>query len=47
MPIIAVSANVLPEQRRSYLDAGMDDFVAKPVDRARLQAAIAALTEPA
>ena len=47
VPIIAVSANVLPEQRRSYLDAGMDDFVAKPVDRARLQAAIAALTEPA
>jgi CheY-like chemotaxis protein len=44
VPIVAVSANVLPEQRQSYLAAGMDDYVPKPVDRARLQAAIEGLT---
>jgi signal transduction histidine kinase len=40
IPIIAVSANVLPEQRAAYLAAGMDDHVPKPVSEARLQAAI-------
>jgi signal transduction histidine kinase len=37
VPIIAVTANVLPDQRRAYLDAGMDDYVAKPLDLSRLQ----------
>jgi signal transduction histidine kinase/CheY-like chemotaxis protein len=44
VPIVAVSANVLPEQRRAYLEAGMDDYVAKPVDVARLQHAIEGAT---
>ena len=44
LPIIAVTANVLPEQRRSYLAAGMDGHVGKPVDSARLRAAIEGLT---
>jgi signal transduction histidine kinase len=42
VPIISVSANVLPEQRAAYLAAGMNDHVAKPIDQARLAASIAA-----
>jgi CheY-like chemotaxis protein len=42
VPIISVSANVLTEQRTAYLAAGMTDHVAKPIDQARLAAAIAA-----
>jgi signal transduction histidine kinase/CheY-like chemotaxis protein len=30
-PVIAMTAGVLPEDRQRCLDAGMDDFVAKPV----------------
>lgn len=30
--IIAVSANVMEEARRLFAEAGMDDFVAKPID---------------
>ena len=38
--IIAVTANVLTEQRAVCLTAGMDDFVAKPVGFADLRAAL-------
>ncbi|WP_029002218.1 Hpt domain-containing response regulator [Azohydromonas australica] len=31
LPVIAVSAGVLPQQRQATLDAGMDDFIAKPI----------------
>jgi CheY-like chemotaxis protein len=41
VPIISVSANVLTEQRAAYLTAGMNDHVPKPIDPARLAAAIA------
>ena len=44
VPIVAVSANVLPEQRAAYRDAGMDELVPKPVDPAWLARAIAAVT---
>lgn len=33
VPIIAVTANVLPEQAQRYLEAGMSDYVAKPLKR--------------
>lgn len=31
LPIIALSANVLPEAQNAFLEAGMNDFVAKPI----------------
>ncbi|MEE3216351.1 MAG: response regulator, partial [Pseudomonadota bacterium] len=33
LPIIAVTANVLPEHRRASLEAGMDDLIGKPFTR--------------
>jgi two-component system sensor histidine kinase/response regulator len=41
IPIIAISANVLPEDRQKCLDSGMDDFVAKPINQEDLFAAVA------
>ena len=40
VPIVALTANVLAEQRDSYLAAGMNDYVAKPIQPAMLFAAI-------
>ena len=36
MPIIGVTANVMPDQVQTYLEAGMDAVVAKPVNKQRL-----------
>jgi CheY-like chemotaxis protein len=36
MPIIAMTANVLPEQIRMFREAGMDDHIGKPFNRAAL-----------
>lgn len=41
VPVIAMTANVMKGDREKYLDAGMNDYVAKPVDRAKLVAALA------
>jgi len=41
VPIIAVTANTLAEQVETYVAAGMDDLVAKPVDMAELLAKVA------
>ena len=36
IPILAMTANVLPDQVRMFREAGMDDHVGKPFDRAEL-----------
>ena len=36
VPIIAMTGNVLPQQVRSFLEAGMNDHVGKPIERAKL-----------
>ena len=37
MPIIAMTANVLPQQVRSFLDAGMNAHIGKPFDHSKLR----------
>lgn len=39
-PILALTANALPEHREACRAAGMDGFLTKPLDRERLEAAI-------
>jgi CheY-like chemotaxis protein len=41
--LVAVSASVLPHQRQSYLDAGFDDFIAKPIDSGSIYECISRL----
>ena len=42
-PIIGVTANALPEDRRACLAAGMDDFLPKPLTLATLSQALAGI----
>jgi CheY-like chemotaxis protein len=44
LPIIAMTANAFEQDRQSCLAAGMDDYVAKPIDVERLAQAIARCT---
>ena len=44
-PIIALTANAMAHQVAEYVEAGMDDFVAKPIEAARLFEAIEAALE--
>lgn len=41
LPIFALSADASPERRRFYENAGLDDFLTKPIDTARLAACLA------
>jgi PAS domain S-box-containing protein len=40
-PIVALTANAFDEDRDACVDAGMDGFLAKPLDRERLEATLA------
>ncbi|UEX18354.1 response regulator [Stenotrophomonas sp. SI-NJAU-1] len=46
VPIIALTASVLDSTRQACHDAGIDHFIAKPVDRHALHAALAAVLLP-
>jgi CheY-like chemotaxis protein len=46
LPIVAMTANVMQEERQSCLAAGMDDFVAKPIDPDQLLAVLQRWIEP-
>ena len=46
VPIVALTANVLPEQVAQCLEAGMDDHVAKPIKPERLLEVLDRLTGP-
>ena len=41
IPIIALTANVLAEDRRACLESGMDDFLSKPINADRLREVLA------
>ena len=36
LPIIAVTANALPHDRQLCLDVGMNDYIAKPINRGEI-----------
>ena len=40
IPIVALTANAMVEERASYLEAGMDDYVSKPIEMKELLQAI-------
>jgi len=46
-PILALTADVLDAGRKACLEAGMDGFLAKPVDPGELDAVLATLNPPA
>ena len=45
IPIIAMTANVMEGDREKYLDSGMTDYVAKPIDQRELLGAISRIAE--
>ncbi|WP_285907531.1 response regulator [Pseudodesulfovibrio pelocollis] len=43
IPIIAITAHAMAGDREIFLEGGMDDYIAKPVERAELEAVLARL----
>jgi len=41
LPVIALTAGVLAEERQAALDAGADDFLAKPLDLKQMNTVLA------
>ena len=39
-PVIALTADVMPDQQRAALDAGVDEILTKPLDLDRLVACL-------
>ncbi|MDP1910677.1 MAG: response regulator, partial [Hyphomicrobium sp.] len=39
-PIVALTANAFAEDKQRYLAAGLDDYLAKPFDKAGLEAVL-------
>jgi len=39
-PIVALTASAFAEDKKRYLEAGMDDYLAKPFDKASLEAVL-------
>lgn len=46
LPIIAMTANAMTEDRQMCMDAGMDDHIAKPIDPEKLFAVLLKYIEP-
>ena len=46
LPVIAFTAGVLPEEREAALAAGVDDFLAKPVNLESMAQLLAPLRNP-
>ncbi len=44
IPIIALTANVTQEDREKYLNAGMDEFLSKPIDERQLLSTLEKIT---
>ena len=45
-PIVALTANAFAEDRIAYLEDGLDDYLAKPFDKADLAALFARWRQP-
>ncbi len=46
IPIIAMTANALQEDRKRCLQAGMDDYISKPVNLELLEQTLSRWTQP-
>ena len=45
-PILALTADVIPEHREQAFDAGIDEYLVKPIDELQLWSIIYKLVDP-